>query len=457
MDGQIIAADRARDNPTFADWQAHAAALGLKRQGRELVGPCPDCGGTDRFAVKAVNGGGAVIHCRGCGGFREILRAAGMADDCPRTNGAREPEIIYVYRNLDGTPYHRVYRRGSGPTKAIRQSPGYKDQFLPYRIEEAPDWGELPVVVVEGERCADHLACRGYNVVSWCGGTGAVSRTDWDALAGQEAVLWADNDTKGAEAMQKVADALAALDCPVRHVRIPEGKPSGWDCVNATEAEVHRLIAESGENVFAPPIDGGEGRIDLGMRGMPMADLLTLPPDTQNWTVEGTLPTGGFSMLAGKPKTGKSTAARSLGFAVARGESFLGKRTAQGPVYYATFEERPTSVRDHFAEMGATAADPVHCFIGRRPADAMEALEVEMRRLKPVLVILDPIFRFLTIADENSYAELTRAMDPLLGLARNHGAHILAVHHARKQRSDDFTDEVLGSTAIFGRSTRCCC
>ena len=73
--------------PSFADWQGKAAALELRRQGRELVGSCPSCGGTDRFAVKPVQGGAALIHCRQCKGFVDILKAAGLAEDRP-TNGA---------------------------------------------------------------------------------------------------------------------------------------------------------------------------------------------------------------------------------------------------------------------------------------------------------------------------------------------------------------------------------
>ena len=47
---------------TAEDW---AQACDLKRQGREWVGPCPLCGGTDRFHVR--DGGSTVlVGCRGC-------------------------------------------------------------------------------------------------------------------------------------------------------------------------------------------------------------------------------------------------------------------------------------------------------------------------------------------------------------------------------------------------------
>ena len=51
--------------------------------------------------------------------------------------------------------------------------------------------------------------------------------------------------------------------------------------------------------------------------------------------------TGGFGILAARPKAGKSTLARSLGVAVARGdETFLGRRLTQGTVLYLALEDR---------------------------------------------------------------------------------------------------------------------
>lgn len=38
---------------------------GLKRAGREMVGPCPACGGNDRFSINAEKG---MYNCRSCGG-----------------------------------------------------------------------------------------------------------------------------------------------------------------------------------------------------------------------------------------------------------------------------------------------------------------------------------------------------------------------------------------------------
>ena len=42
--------------------QRHGAKL--RREGRELIGACPRCGGDDRFAVWPAKN---IWHCRGCG------------------------------------------------------------------------------------------------------------------------------------------------------------------------------------------------------------------------------------------------------------------------------------------------------------------------------------------------------------------------------------------------------
>ena len=313
-----------RSTPTFADWQAQAARLGLKREGRELVGPCPSCGGDDRFSVSAKNGR-AVFQCRQCNPSRDnpeaflaILKAAGLAEErepSARTGQRGKPKITYVYRNPTGKPYHRVHRRGSGQDKRVWQDAGYEGSFYPYRVEQLPDRSDVPIIIVEGEKCADHLVRLEYATVTWCGGAGRETNTKWGALAGHPVILWPDNDASGTSqgAMQTLAHILEGLGCDLQLVSIPEGKPDKWDAADATDEEIHGLIEEAkpigGADEFAPSIGWGEGQIQNGMHGMSMAELLAMPNDAPNWLLQDVLPSGGLSLLAGKPKTGKSTVA----------------------------------------------------------------------------------------------------------------------------------------------------
>jgi hypothetical protein len=69
-------------------------------------------------------------------------------------------------------------------------------------------------------------------------------------------------------------------------------------------------------------------------------------------------------------------------------------------------------------------------------------------RYTPVLVIVDPLFRFTRVKDANDYAAVTTALEPLGTLARETGAGVLAVHHLGKGDREG-GDSILGSTAIF--------
>lgn len=51
----------------------------LRRQGRELIGPCPVCGGTDRFGVNTCK---QVWNCRICGIGGDVIRLVQHVDKC---------------------------------------------------------------------------------------------------------------------------------------------------------------------------------------------------------------------------------------------------------------------------------------------------------------------------------------------------------------------------------------
>jgi hypothetical protein len=186
-----------------------------------------------------------------------------------------------------------------------------------------------------------------------------------------------------------------------------------------------------------------------GLAFTDMGALLNEPPEEQAWLVEGRLIRGGFSVLAGKPKAGKSTLARTLAFCVARGEPWLGFGVVQGAVLYVALEEKRDEVRQHFAALGARESDPIRSYIARAPQDAFARLRADVEAYQPDLVIIDTLFRFERVADLNDYATVNKALEPYNELARESGAHIMAVHHLGKGDHSG-GDAVLGSTAIVG-------
>ncbi len=194
------------------------------------------------------------------------------------------------------------------------------------------------------------------------------------------------------------------------------------------------------------------GRTDTksGLTFVSLADLLNEPEDAVQYVVSDLLPVGGLSLLAGKPKAGKSTLARCLALSVARGEAWLGRECRQGTVLYLGLEEKRSEVRRHFAGLGADN-EPVYCFIEGAPQkNATTMLEAAFDRYKPVLAIVDPLARFARVRDGSDYSEVTRSLEPLGELARRSGVHVALVHHARKNTEGGPGDDALGSVAYMG-------
>lgn len=193
-----------------------------------------------------------------------------------------------------------------------------------------------------------------------------------------------------------------------------------------------------------------KSKCESGFTFTTLDDLLSEPEEETAYVWDKTLPCGGFSICAAKPKVGKSTLARNLAVAVSQGTDFFGRATARGKVIYLCLEEKRAEVARHFKKMNAGGAE-ILIHTGSTPSDALEALELAIEEHRPFLIIIDPLSRFVRVTDFNSYGEVTRGLEPLIDLARNSECqcHIMAVHHNGKGEREG-GDALLGSTGFFG-------
>lgn len=70
------------------------------RKGKELVGPCPHCGGEDGFAVTST-ARKKVFRCRGCGAKGDVISLVMFLDSCaaifrvrPQKSGSTRPRCV---------------------------------------------------------------------------------------------------------------------------------------------------------------------------------------------------------------------------------------------------------------------------------------------------------------------------------------------------------------------------
>jgi AAA domain len=230
-------------------------------------------------------------------------------------------------------------------------------------------------------------------------------------LKDKHVVVIPDADELGRKHARQVARSLFRLAASVKLVELPTGKDlTDWAqpasngtrdglltlmkvAPELTEAEIASWKLESSR----PPQES----FLRGLRLTTLGELLEEPDEAVSWLLYGMLPAGGLSLLAAKPKVGKSTLARCLALAVARGEEFLGRSTIAGSVIYLALEEKRDEVRKHFADLGAMGDEPIHIHCSAAPQDALPALCEAVKQFKPVLVIVDPVLRMVRVRDAN--------------------------------------------------------
>lgn len=213
-------------------------------------------------APKAVSGASSRKRTE----WTPIIPAPPEAGELPRAHIKRgRPEAMWVYRSAAGARYGAVYR--------FRTSDGGKDVipcvFAEHNGSGAREWRWMgfseprplygldllragPVLVVEGEKCADAArALLGdvFSVITWPGGVKAVDKADWSPLRDRKVIVWPDCDAQldkgglllpeaaqpGMKAAERIAAVLAEQGCQLRLVAIPApgAKPSGWDIADA--------------------------------------------------------------------------------------------------------------------------------------------------------------------------------------------------------------------------------
>jgi len=256
-----------------------------------------------------------------------------------------------------------------------------------------------------------------------------------------EIIICADTDSVG------ILKAKEAIEKIGGHLAIP--KFNDGELVNGkVPTDFNDLHVLRGSSAVKVSVESAEIIRDK-FSFTSLGSLINEPDEELNWIVEGLLPSGGFSIMVAKPKVGKSTLSRQLALNVAQGKEFLGRKTVKGIVLYVALEEKRSEVKKHFESLGATGNEDLYCYIDSAPKEANQWLEKEVKNRKPVLVIIDTLFRFAQVSDVSDYAKVTTALSPLLALARDNNTHLMVIHHARKGGGDG-GDSTLGSTAIFG-------
>ncbi len=206
------------------------------------------------------------------------------------------------------------------------------------------------------------------------------------------------------------------------------------------------------QNGAEPALPDGIQLPDL----MTARDLQTMEFPPVSWVVPDILPEG-LTILAGKPKVGKSWLALQVASDVATGDEVLGRPVEQGGVLYAALEDNKRRLKSRLEKNYPQRDWPDRLHLAtdwpRLDQGGLEALDLWLGRERDTsLVIIDTLATVKPHGRgrDQQYQADYEGLRGLHGIANDLGIAIVVIHHLRKAESEDPFDAVSGSTGLTG-------
>jgi len=192
-----------------------------------------------------------------------------------------------------------------------------------------------------------------------------------------------------------------------------------------------------------------------------MADLLAIDLPEPRWAIPGIL-SEGLSILAGKPKLGKSWLALNFALTIAAGGKALGSvQVMPGDVLYLSLEDRFRRVQDRTRKvlkgLPVEANRRLHVAVEwpRMGAGGLDALGEWVQSVEaPRLIVIDVWAKFRPLAtgikSQSAYDVDYEHGTAIKAFADRCGCSILILHHTKKAQEQDAVDEVSGTLGLAG-------
>ncbi|MEL6280677.1 MAG: AAA family ATPase, partial [Pseudomonadota bacterium] len=395
-------------------------------------------------------------------GFSEALREATAftGSDLSATNvrmAARgRVNRLHSIRPIDfGAPSARYhYRDASGQLLCVVERYDLVDgdkEFRPWDVaarryrmpNPRPLYGVErlepgPVVVVEGEKCADALNDAGVQAVSAMGGSNVpVDRVDWSPLDGRDVVIWPDADPPGHGLAERVRGALSGRTASFRTLDVSQWR-DGYDAADALRDGLDvKAFLRLQEN--ADPWPDIERFDDIE------------PCLESRYLVKAVLDQNSMSVVYGSSTAGKSFFVLDLCFHIATGRRWRERRVTQAGVLFLAAEggngirNRVVALRRHHQISGIPFAirrggldlfrgvADIQGVIGR--INHLTKEWIEAFGVPCGLVVIDTVSRVLAGGDENSAVDMPLFVRNMDSIREATGANTLLVHHSGKDQA----------------------
>lgn len=355
-----------------------------------------------------------------------------------RTDGSVQSAVLrFDTKNSDGEP-DKTFRQFNIEKRTWNGPAGPRPL---YRLDEIEAQPGKPVVLVEGEKCADALASLGILVSSTMGGANGVGKTDLSPLAGRTVALWRDADKPGLQWLDAMIATLRAVGvAELVILPIPANVPEKWDAADAIAegwdtTQVQELIAAAEP---PPPLP-------KRLKVLEFDEALALDTPPRELLLEPWLPAQGLAMIYAARGAGKTHFALAVAYAIATGGEFMRFKAPKpkrvlyidGEMPLAAIQERlrilasASQVRPEPGYFRLITPDYQNAGIPDLATPAGRQAVEEWLAEGVDLVVLDNLSALVRSGEENAAESWLPIQEFALDLRRR-GISCLFVHHAGK-------------------------
>lgn len=255
-------------------------------------------------------------------------------------------------------------------------------------------------------------------------------------------------------------------------------KGTEWNKYAGRADEDHRLRTELSKviekQVEKPKVK--KKRMHEGLEIESFRDVMSSLQTSPGWQIPGFWMRRSHGIVAGEPKSFKSTMVMDMALSIASGAPFLGKYPVDdtGPVLYIQNENAHWIMKDRFEKMlvNKNLVGKIHRTSKRKLTvewppeipfymvnqqsfmlsnqEDCDFLEETIKNLKPELVVLDPLYLMFD-GDIGSAQDLFPILQFLLYLKNTYNCGICVIHHYNKSgESKRGGQRMLGSTTLHG-------
>jgi 5S rRNA maturation endonuclease (ribonuclease M5) len=416
------------------------------------------------LSISEAEDGKVLLHCHAGCQTEDILSAIGLtiSDLFPTGANAAKPAAdkrvvkTYDYTDEQGNLLFQVCR--TEPKGFFQRRPDGKGGWINGLGDVTPTLYHLPplkkaikagtkVFIAEGEKDVEALERLGLFATTNPMGAGKWRDAYSSELKGAKCVILPDNDEVGREHAQQVAKSLYGIAESIKILELTslpvKGDVSDWIMAGGTKEELLKLADNAEE--YRPQPDTS------GITLFTAQEIAAATFNDPEYIIDGFLPTG-ITLLAGKPKVGKSWLALDFATGIAAGKSVCGIKCAQANTLYLSLEDTQRRLQRRLMQGSFIVTQNCLMATQWRKLDegGLDDLKQTIIERNIKLVIIDTLQKIRPKGNSKLYESDYAAIGDLKAMLDALNVSAIIVHHTRKTGSDDPIEEVSGTTGLTG-------